>query len=53
MRTFLDFIECSEFLIARGFTHPSFLCAYGSSAGGLLVGSVINKRPGIIELKFI
>lgn len=35
-----DFISCAEFLIAEKYTHPSLLCAFGSSAGGLLVGKI-------------
>jgi oligopeptidase B len=41
---FTDFISCAEFLVADGYTHPSLMCAYGASAGGLLVGGVINMR---------
>ena len=47
MRSFDDFVNCAEYLVSKGFTHPSLMCAYGSSAGGLLVGAVINMRPGI------
>ena len=45
MNTFTDFIDVSEFLIAHGYTSPRHLYAYGGSAGGLLVGAVINLRP--------
>ena len=45
MNTFTDFIDVSEFLIARGYTSPRHLYAYGGSAGGLLIGAVINLRP--------
>ena len=38
INSFRDFISSAEFLIAEGYTHPSLLCAFGSSAGGLLVG---------------
>ena len=41
INSFKDFISCGEYLIAHGYTHPSLLCAYGSSAGGLLVGTNI------------
>ncbi|EGR32260.1 oligopeptidase b, putative [Ichthyophthirius multifiliis] len=47
--SFFDFISCAEFLVAEGYTHPSLLCAYGSSAGGLLVGTVINMRPELFK----
>ncbi len=47
--SYKDFISCAEFLIAEGYTHPSLMCAYGSSAGGTLVGSVINMRPELFK----
>jgi len=47
--TFTDFIACSEFLIAQKFTSPDYLCAMGGSAGGLLVGAVINMRPDLYK----
>ncbi|WP_010520940.1 S9 family peptidase [Aquimarina agarivorans] len=43
--TFTDFINCSEFLIEKGYTSPAHLYAMGGSAGGLLVGAVMNSRP--------
>lgn len=49
VKSFSDFINCAEFLIAEGYTHPSLLCAYGASAGGLLVASVINMRPELFK----
>lgn len=42
--SFYDFICCAEFLVAQGYTHPSLMCAYGSSAGAVLVGAVMNMR---------
>ena len=39
INSFRDLISCGEYLIAQGYTHPSLLCAYGSSAGGLLLGN--------------
>ncbi len=45
--TFTDFIACSEHLIAERFTRPDRLFAMGGSAGGLLVGAVINMRPDL------
>lgn len=45
MNTFTDFIACSEYLIAEKYTNPAKLYAMGGSAGGLLMGAVINLRP--------
>jgi len=49
MNSFLDYISCAEYLIANRYTHPSLLCAFGSSAGGLLVGGAINIRPELFK----
>ena len=43
--TFQDFVDCSKFLIEKQFTSPEHLYAYGASAGGLLIGAVINMAP--------
>ena len=45
--TFTDFIDVSEFLIAEGYTSPKQLVLSGGSAGGLLVGSVVNMRSDL------
>jgi oligopeptidase B len=45
--SFTDFIDCGEFLIAEGYAHRSQLFAEGGSAGGLLVGAVVNMRPDL------
>jgi len=47
--TFLDFIACAEFLISEKYTSRAHLYAMGGSAGGLLVGAVINMRPEIFN----
>jgi oligopeptidase B len=47
MNTFTDFISCAEYLIGEGYTTPEQLVAYGGSAGGLLVGAVLNMRPDL------
>jgi len=47
--TFTDFIDCAEFLIREKFTNPDNLFAYGGSAGGLLMGAVINMRPELFK----
>ncbi len=43
--TFYDFIDCAEFLIEEKYTTPEHLYAMGGSAGGLLMGAIINYRP--------
>lgn len=45
--TFHDFIACGEFMIAEGYTSPGKMFAVGGSAGGLLVGAVMNMRPDL------
>ncbi|MBC6999240.1 S9 family peptidase [Cytophaga sp. FL35] len=43
--TFTDFVDCSQYLIDEGYTSPEHLYAMGGSAGGLLMGAVINMAP--------
>ncbi|NEN22118.1 S9 family peptidase [Cryomorpha ignava] len=43
--TFYDFIDCGKFLIEKNYTSSSHLYAMGGSAGGLLMGAVINMEP--------
>ncbi|MGH9477136.1 MAG: S9 family peptidase [Terriglobales bacterium] len=43
--TFYDFIDCAEFLIREQWTTPKRLAIEGGSAGGLLIGAVVNLRP--------
>ena len=43
--TFYDFIDSTKFLISQGYTSAEHSYAYGGSAGGLLMGSVINLAP--------
>ena len=43
--TFTDFIACSQFLIEEGMTSEKHLYAYGGSAGGLLMGVIVNEAP--------
>lgn len=45
--TFLDFIACGEYLVKERYVHPGKLYAMGGSAGGLLMGAVINMNPGL------
>ncbi len=43
--TFYDFIDCSQFLIDHNYTSPKHLYAMGGSAGGLLMGAIVNIKP--------
>ncbi|MDD1020186.1 S9 family peptidase [Pseudomonas sp. TNT2022 ID1048] len=56
--TFSDFIACAEHLIAQGLTSAQQLAISGGSAGGLLIGAVLNQRPelfraAIAEVPFV
>ncbi|SER09483.1 oligopeptidase B [Azotobacter beijerinckii] len=56
--TFGDFIAVAEHLIAQGFTSADRLAISGGSAGGLLIGAVLNRRPelfaaAIAEVPFV
>ncbi len=45
--TFDDFVACAEHLVAGGYTAPSCLAVRGRSAGGLLIGAVLNQRSDL------
>ncbi|MBI1397345.1 MAG: prolyl oligopeptidase family serine peptidase [Betaproteobacteria bacterium] len=47
--TFHDFIACAEHVIAEGYTAPDRLVIEGGSAGGLLMGAVVNMRPELFR----
>lgn len=47
--TFLDFIACAEHIISKQYTSPEHLYAMGGSAGGLLMGAVMNMRPDLFR----
>lgn len=47
--TFTDFIACAEQLIAGKYTSPQRLIISGGSAGGLLMGAVVNTRPELFK----
>jgi oligopeptidase B len=56
--SFNDFIACAEHLIASGYTTPNQLAISGGSAGGLLIGAVLNMRPelfaaAVAEVPFV
>jgi len=47
--TYTDFIVCAEYLIEKKLTEPGRLFAAGGSAGGLLMGAVVNMRPDLFK----
>lgn len=49
MNTFTDFISSAEHLIKEKYTSPEHLYIMGGSAGGLLMGAVINMRPELFK----
>ncbi len=49
MNTFTDFIDCAKHLISIGYTSKNHLYASGGSAGGLLMGAVINMNPELFH----
>jgi oligopeptidase B len=51
--TFTDFIACAEFLVAQKYTSSSKLIIQGGSAGGLLLGAVINMRPELFKAAIV
>ncbi|KAF5737959.1 Prolyl oligopeptidase family protein isoform 1 [Tripterygium wilfordii] len=47
--TFTDFIACAEYLIKEKYCAKEKLCINGRSAGGLLIGAVLNMRPDLFK----
>ncbi|XP_042961216.1 protease 2 [Carya illinoinensis] len=47
--TFTDFIACAEYLIENKYCSMEKLCMDGRSAGGLLIGAVLNMRPDLFK----
>jgi len=47
--TFFDFIDCGKFLVDQAYTTKDKMFAAGGSAGGLLVGAVINYEPELFK----
>ena len=43
--TFTDFIDCGQYLVKEGYTSEKHMYANGGSAGGLLMGAVLNMKP--------
>ena len=56
--TFTDFIDCSKYVIEQRYTSPKHLYAEGGSAGGLLMGAIVNMAPElyngvIVQVPFV
>ncbi len=47
--TFTDFIDCADYLVREKYTSPDRLYATGGSAGGLLMGAIMNMRPDLFH----
>ncbi len=47
--TFTDFVDCAEYLVGQKHVDPDRLFAQGGSAGGLLIGAVMNLRPALFK----
>jgi len=45
MNTFNDFVDSAKWLVANNYTSPDRLVIQGGSAGGLLMGAVVNQSP--------
>ncbi len=51
--TFTDFIACAEYLVAQGYGSKDRLAIEGRSAGGLLMGAVLNMRPDLFHAALV
>ena len=51
--TFTDFISCAEYLVAQGYGSKDRLTIEGASAGGLLMGAVLNMRPDLFHAAIV
>jgi oligopeptidase B len=51
--TFTDFISCAEDLVKRGYGSKNRLVIEGRSAGGLLMGAVLNMRPDLFKAALV
>ncbi len=49
MNTFTDFIACAEYLVREKYTSTDRLVIEGGSAGGMLMGAVVNLRPDLFK----
>lgn len=48
--TFTDFIACADYLIKSNYCSEDNLCIEGGSAGGMLIGAVLNMRPELFKV---
>lgn len=48
--TFTDFIDCADYLVSQQYTSHERMVISGGSAGGLLVGAVVNMRPDLAKI---
>ena len=53
MNTFNDFVDCAQWLVDQRWTIPAQLVTSGGSAGGLLMGAVINQRPDLFHAAIV
>ena len=49
--TFTDVVAAAEHLVAQGWTDAASMCLEGRSAGGLMVGAVLNLRPDLFQAR--
>lgn len=50
LNTFSDFITCAEYLVDQGYGSKDGIFIHGGSAGGLLLGAVVNMRPDLFRM---
>jgi len=48
--TFSDFVSCAEALHEHGWSTPQLTSTEGRSAGGLLMGAILNDRPDLFRV---
>jgi len=53
MTTFNDFVDCAQWLVNERWTTPQQLVISGGSAGGLLMGAVLNQRPDLFQAALV
>jgi oligopeptidase B len=51
MNTFHDFVDCTKYLIKEKYTVPNRLGIMGDSAGGLVIGAVLNQSPELFKVE--